>query len=211
MKRVAVTQRVDWLEDRNEWRDALDQNLNCWLISAGFLPIPVPNSMLEIVWNGEPLLHRWLQEMAPDAVVLSGGNDLGQRIQRDATERYLLDYASTRLLPVLGICRGMQMLNHWAGGSLKKIVGHVATRHQLIGEYSHEVNSYHQYVLEDCPINFKVTARSQEGEIEAIRHVSLPWEAWMWHPEREVSFNPYDLQQLQVLFCREQHGYVDIE
>ncbi len=200
MIRVIVSQRVDWLEDRKERRDSIDQNLNYWLIAAGFLPIPVPNTMLRTTWRGKPLLQHWLQEMEPNAVLLSGGNDLGQVAERDATEHYLLDYASKLLLPMLGICRGMQMINQWAGGSLKRVPGHVATRHQLIGEYTDVVNSYHQYGLKECPKNFKVIAATQEGHIEAIRHLSLPWEGWMWHPERETSFKSNDLQRLKSLF-----------
>ena len=56
-----------------------------------------------------------------------------------------------------------------------------------------EVNSYHNLVLTSCPSEYDVIARSIDGEIEAIRHQSLPWEGWMWHPEREKVFNADDI------------------
>ena len=43
MKFVLVSQRIDFLEDRNEKRDAFDQNLVQFLKKCGFLPTPVPN------------------------------------------------------------------------------------------------------------------------------------------------------------------------
>ncbi len=104
---------------------------------------------------------------------------------RDATERYLLSWAEKNLVPVLGICRGMQMMGVWAGGSLKRMAGQV-TRHLLQGEVVGEVNSFHDFSLSGCPLGFEVVARSEDGEIEAIRHTDLPWEGWMWHPEREA-------------------------
>jgi putative glutamine amidotransferase len=94
----------------------------------------------------------------------------------------------------------MQMLAHWSGVSLKPVTGHVRTRHQLSGQIAAEVNSYHSLALADCPPGFEVLARSEDGEIEAIRHLQRPWQGWMWHPERENDFASHDLQRLQQLF-----------
>ncbi len=40
---VGITQRVDFVEDRAEFRDALDQRLAMWVRQAGFLPVAVTN------------------------------------------------------------------------------------------------------------------------------------------------------------------------
>lgn len=194
MKVVAVSQRVDMYPQRSETRDALDQRLVGFLLGAGFIPVPVPNGLPPVS------LDHWLAAVSPQALVLSGGNDIGQCPARDLVEAQLLDHARSGNLPVLGICRGMQMLGHWSGGELKPVTGHVRTRHRLSGRIVAEVNSYHNLALADCPQGFEVLARSEDGEIEAIRHLQLPWEGWMWHPEREADFAEHDIQRIKQLF-----------
>lgn len=203
MKIVAVSQRADQFPDRNETRDALDQRLITFLAIVGFIPVPVPNGLFNSLpagrWDHETL-DSWLAAVKPQAFVLSGGNDIGQCTERDLTEGWLLDYASQYQRPLLGICRGMQMMAYWTGDDLCSVQGHVRTRHRLNGEITGEVNSYHGFSLANCPAGFEVLARSEDGEIEAIRHQSLPWEGWMWHPEREENFAARDVQRIKALF-----------
>ena len=198
MKVVAVSQRVKDYPDRNERLDALDQRLTEFLLAAGFLPIPVPNSLFAERTGGE-IFERWIARSAPQAIVLSGGNDVGSCRSRDLTENSLLDYAERNQLAVLGICRGMQMIGVRAGVELRAVAGHVRTRHAVSGELVRDVNSYHNLALAACPAGFDVLARSADGEIEAIRHQTLPWEGWMWHPEREPAFAVDDIARVRVL------------
>ena len=205
MKVVAISQRVDVFPERGENRDALDQRLVAFLLAAGFLPVPVPNGLCMQTLDGgliHDALGDWLNAVSPQAIVLSGGNDIGQCPARDLTEGALLDHARSHNLPVLGICRGMQMMAHSAGGELQPVTGHVRTRHTLSGQIVAEVNSYHSFALAGCPEGFEILARSEDGEIEAIRHLDLPWEGWMWHPEREADFASHDLHRLKKLFIR---------
>ena len=199
MKVVAVSQRIDVHTDRHERRDALDQRLCAWLAMAGYLPVPVPNSFKGPA-SDENVLPAWLDALKPAAVVLSGGNDIGAAIERDNTERQLLAYAQKHALPALGICRGMQMMGVCAGGELTSVQGHTRTRHALRGELAGDVNSFHDNSLAACPTGYTVTATTEDGCIEAIRHESLAWEGWMWHPEREADFRLRDLERLQKLF-----------
>lgn len=207
---VAVTQRVDVAVGRDESRDAIDQRLPHWLASSGFVPVCVPNGLCSSDGSRQvtpdcTMLEQWLQSVRPNALLLSGGNDIGEFPQRDATEAYLLSWAEKNRIPVLGICRGMQMIAVWAGAKLHRVGGHVRARHQLtlatgIGVLSEEVNSFHDWAIATCPKHFEVMAHAEDGQIEAIRHRDLPWEGWMWHPERETTINPVDTERMQRLF-----------
>lgn len=203
--KVAISQRVDHWEERGERRDALDQRLSQWLWAMECLPLPIPNSLASLDGahaNGS-VLHVWLRAVAPDALLLSGGNDIGSVQERDLTEAQLLGYARDRALPVLGICRGMQEMAVWSGGRLAPVIGHVRTCHRLRvvegGAWPDTVNSFHTLALDGCPSEYRVAARSEDGVIESIRHTQLPWEGWMWHPERVQSFNTQEMMRFRTL------------
>ena len=193
MKLVAVSQRIDSLTDREEVRDGLDQRLVAFLNTSGFFSVPVPNILNRVSLNA------FLTRLSPDSIVLSGGNDIDEFSTRDFTEDVLLDYAELNQLPVLGICRGMQVMACRAGAKLHPVGGHVAIRHDVTGEIHRKVNSYHNFSVSNCPADFHVLARSMDKNIEAIRHNHRSWEGWMWHPEREVDFSE-DIQRLRLLF-----------
>ena len=200
MKTVVVSQRVDNYVERNEIRDAIDQKLTLWLSQAGYIVIPIANQLALVPTAQEIGFHDWINSIKPDAIVLSGGNDIGEFIERDNLERALLAYASHLKIPVLGLCRGMQMMAVVAGVELKAVAGHVRKRHRLKGQITDEVNSYHHLVLSQCPTDYTVLASSDDNQIEAIQHQHLPWQGWMWHPERELIFSDQDTQRLKALF-----------
>lgn len=193
--KIGVTMRIVQADGYIEPRDALAQDwgrfLAAALPNAGWMPLPNLGAD-DIV----PYCERW----GIDRLILSGGDDLGAAALRDATERGLLDWAEAGEIPVLGICRGMQLLADRAGTSLHEIDGHVAMRHPLQGERSDVVNSFHRLGLEACPAGYGVTARTDDGSIEAIYHSRLPWAGWMWHPEREASPSPIDIHAIESLF-----------
>lgn len=198
---VGVTQRVDINEQTGEVRDAIDQQLFIWLTDAGFLPVQIPNGLIERVGA----LDNWIEVVKPNAIILSGGNDIGQCAGRDATEAYLIGWCKQNSVPMLGICRGLQVMASYAGSSLQRVEGHVRTRHELIFQqtdhnFPTNVNSYHNWAPVECPVGFVVMAVSEDGSIEAIKHKELPWEAWMWHPERDHPFQPTDTKRINRLF-----------
>lgn len=189
MKPVLVSQRVEVLPDRNERRDALDQQLAVFLAACGFLAVPVPNQ--------PSLVSSLFDIIQPAGVILSGGNDLaalgGDAPERDATEALLVDAAAASGIPVIGICRGMQFLIHRDGGELKQLTGHRAVRHQLSGTVNREVNSFHNWAITACGPEWRALSRAAEGSIEHAEHVSRRQTAIMWHPEREAGFLEEDI------------------
>ena len=121
MKKIAITQRVQILSDINERRDALSQEWVSLANTCGFLPILLPNSLQTV--------QQILQEIQIDGLMFSGGNDLvaygGDAPERDEVEHFLIDYAVFRRVPLLGVCRGMQILNVALGGTLcQHVNGH---------------------------------------------------------------------------------------
>lgn len=150
-----------------------------------------------------------------DALLLSGGGDIhpsyyGKHLtgldtsvdqQRDEREWELLQQFCAGKKPVFGICRGIQVIDVFFGGTLFRHLGtahvHDTTIHtvvtsedgclrSLFGE-TLPVNSYHHQAIRTLGAGLHVTAVSDaDGVIEAIEHDSLPVMAVQWHPERMV-------------------------
>lgn len=204
---IGITQRIDIIKTRKEVRDSLDQRLVEWVLSLGFCPVPIPNTLVSLdkSIDNQSVINRWASEVKIDAIILSGGNNIGDFQHRDITEKCFLKWAEERGIPVLGICRGMQVIGKYFGVDLIEVDGHVGSYHMLDknnpnkNEFPELVNSYHNFSLQRCPDVCRVLARSQDGEIEAIAHKDLPWEAWMWHPEREVTFSEIELGRFMEL------------
>lgn len=188
MKRVFITQRVEWIEPIRERRDALSQEWAALAETCGFLPLLLPNR-LETV-------RRMAEELPPDGILLTGGNDLaaygGDAPDRDETEEFLIHLSMGGRIPLLSVCRGTQMLLHHFGTPLQKIEGHVRTEHPLSN--GDTVNSFHGWGALECRPPLEAAARSGDGVVEAIRHLDCPWiQGVMWHPERYHPFRERDI------------------
>jgi N5-(cytidine 5'-diphosphoramidyl)-L-glutamine hydrolase len=193
MKTVAVTQRVVVDPTYGTRRDCLDQVWAKFLLACGLIPIPIPNSVEAALRISENV----------DGIVLTGGNDLsaygGDAPDRDKTETALLDFAEKRDLPVLGVCRGMQMILHHFGNRLEKVQGHVAPRQRILMEgKSVEVNSFHNFGAMEVSPPLMTWAIAEDGVIEAVRHAGRRVLGVMWHPERVDPFAADDV----ALFSR---------
>jgi putative glutamine amidotransferase len=138
-------------------------------------------------------------------LVLTGGNDLaecgGDAPERDAVEFALLDWAERRGLPVLGVCRGMQVIQRRFAIGLRHVEGHVAERQVIqIEDEPREVNSYHRFAAFDSRPPLDVWAVADDGVIKAVRHSARPITGIMWHPERCTPFSPADVALFRRVF-----------
>lgn len=198
---ILITQRIVYESSIGETRDAIDHRFVDWVIKIGGLPQLMPNNLGD-------LLRNWLDELKPSAVVLSGGNDIGEFPERDRTEAVIIEYAKKKNIPLLGICRGAQVMANIGGVEIVPVKKHVCTNHLLIGKevelglLPSEVNSFHNLGMLKCPKDYRVLATCSDGVIEAFQHKKLPWEAWMWHPEREKPFRKLELDRAKKLLIK---------
>jgi putative glutamine amidotransferase len=176
-----------------------------------------------------------------DGIILTGGEDINPlqyndtinlavcgdiNYQRDTLERKLFDFAFKNKLPLVGVCRGMQMMNVASGGSLYgDIPSEIGTTviHRNNGEVMHEialscnnpyytnlifplykdtflVNSWHHQGLKDISENLRIIARSYDGLPEAtVMDTSVhPFMiAVQFHPERLGKDNGIHQQMLE--------------
>ena len=153
-----------------------------------------------------------------DGVLLCGGGDITPALYgmsdegtnhgvdpvREAADLRLIADCMAAGKPLLGICRGMQMLNVFFGGTLLQDLGgknaaHAGTpegdrRHAVhaVGQgvlpslygAEFEVNSNHHQAVRVPGAGLRVTCRGADGVIEAMEHEMLPVLAVQWHPER---------------------------
>ena len=183
--------------------------------SAGGVPILIP--------AGEPDSSTILSRL--DGLILSGGGDLDPEIyngashvtiynvdrERDRSEISLAQLILSTNIPVLGICRGLEVLVVATGGSLiphlPDEVGEVvihrahqssAIEHsvkiaansrlaEIVGATELNVFSWHHQAASIVPQEWNVTARAADGVIEALEHKHHPWAiALQWHPELAI-------------------------
>ncbi|MGE3728711.1 MAG: gamma-glutamyl-gamma-aminobutyrate hydrolase family protein [Candidatus Sericytochromatia bacterium] len=195
---IAVTQRVVIDPQTAERRDALDQRWGEFLANVGVLPLLLPNSL--------PVALSILANVPVSGLLLTGGNSLvacgGDAPERDQLEFELLALAKRSNWPVLGVCRGMQVIQTHLGHSLKQISGHVVAVQEIqIHGQRQNVNSYHTWGNNEAGPECEVWAKADDGIIKAIRHKDLPWWGMMWHPERIAPFRNRDLAIFREVFA----------
>jgi gamma-glutamyl-gamma-aminobutyrate hydrolase PuuD len=152
------------------------------------------------------------------------GNDAPDE-ERDALEAALLDQALECGLPVLAICRGMQLFNVVHGGSLIQHLDNAAVHRvrdndpalpvhnivvepgsrlaAILGEGVHPVNSRHHQAVGRVGAGLRVSARSApDGVIEALERADRKFAlAVQWHPEDQARLEPSQ-QKLFEAFAR---------
>lgn len=187
------------------------------VLKAGGIPLVIP------AYEDMEALAATLERI--DGLLLSGGADMNPLLmgeepvpglggicpQRDKAELWLIRMAYNRQIPIMGICRGIQMLACALGGSViqdlnsqykeeslikhsqqlaREYASHTvrieenSLLHEIIGETQLAVNSFHHQAVCETGSCLKVSARAKDGVIEAIEsteHKSVL--GVQWHPE----------------------------
>lgn len=196
------------------------------VLEAGGAPVLLPN----LVDAAEQYVNQL------DALLFSGGVDLHPSFyqedpvlglgeiddERDAFEVVLYHAARKAGLPILGICRGMQIINVFEGGSLYQ---HLPNHPEFWGDHAqkalppnlaHEVilepdtrlaqhhpelrirvNSYHHQGVKALAPTLQMAATSTDGLVEAYQGDGIF--AVQWHPELTFQKHPHHLAPFQVL------------
>jgi N5-(cytidine 5'-diphosphoramidyl)-L-glutamine hydrolase len=197
VRTVAITQRVAIVPEYAERRDCLDQEWPKFLQACGLLPLALPNV--------RAVALALCERAQLCGLILTGGNDLvalgGDAPERDEVEAALLSMARQRSLPVVGVCRGMQLIQHTYGVPLQEVDGHVCHDRLISVEgRARHVNSYHRFAARrSCP-ELQVWAAADDGVVKAIRHNDEPVTGIMWHPERCVPFAADDIALFRRVF-----------
>ncbi len=206
------------------WRDA---SWGPWTdMPACLAPQAYVNSIL--VAGGFPLLVPPLPEMdgfaeealaAMDGLILVGGDDIGSahygadahptadppNVRRDTAELALLRGALDRDMPVLGVCRGFQLLNIAYGGTLEQHLGDIVDGdvHRVrLGEWSNHpieitggrlqelvtsgtvIHSHHHQGIATVGEGLAVTAKAPDDTVEGLEDPSKAFcIGVLWHPE----------------------------
>jgi len=192
MKKIGITLRVENFTKYNEKRDAISHDWIKYLSDKNILPIFIPNNL--------PNLDLFLDTMKLDGIILSGGDNPGESLERDVTEEKLLNYGIKKSIPIIGICRGLQVINNFFGGKIEidSSNTHVKTNHKIqiidnkfknfFNSNELTVNSFHNNIILENFLGkeIKIFAKSKhDNTIEGIIHEKLPIMGVMWHPERE--------------------------
>lgn len=150
-----------------------------------------------------------------DGIVLPGGTDvdpahygaepspdlMDPEPARDAHELALLEAAAAADVPVLAICRGLQVVNVWRGGTLHQHVPEHGLFEEPPDKLQHEVtftpgsvlagvygrsamvNSLHHQTVDRLGEGLEVTAEAPDGTVEGLECGDAPVVAVQWHPE----------------------------
>lgn len=203
---------------------ALEASWGAWSLPAALVPLSYVAS-IELV-GGRPLVvppvENAVEETldALDGLVFSGGADVGPdaygaephpettmvQPERDRAELALLEAAIAREMPVLAICRGMQLLNVLHGGRLHQhlpeLLGHerhrevpgtfsehevriapASTIGRIVGEAA-TVKSHHHQGLDRVGARLDAVGWAEDGSIEAIEDPDHRFALGvLWHPE----------------------------
>nr|WP_263323132.1 aminodeoxychorismate/anthranilate synthase component II [Neobacillus sp. Marseille-Q6967] len=161
-----------------------------------------------VVKRNDQLTLEDIKEMHPDYILISPGpgNPDSAGICLDVVKNFY------DKIPILGVCLGQQIIAQAFGGKIKKAK---MPMHGKVSEIKHDqrgvfydlpsslkVARYHSLVVDEStlPAYFEISARSEDGEIMAIRHNQFMVEGVQFHPEAILT--EYGMEMLKNFFTK---------
>lgn len=216
MKKIGVTTYIDTCGKKN--RNMISTSSVKAIDSADGIPIVIPLSVKHDKLEG------YIDTI--DGIIFTGGVDINPSLYghepidhtkhvsdiRDSVEMHLLRLAIEKGIPVMGICRGFQLINIYYGGTLYQDINteyDTSLDHQGkqvgSGGLAHDVelledskvfdvykkrilgvNSMHHQAINLLGDGLRVTARASDGIVEAIEHRTDNVMGVQWHPENLI-------------------------
>ena len=209
---------------RNYHRTTVSIDYTKGVIEGGGIPIVIPTTGdIEIIKEQLNLIDGLILSGGPDINPIYYGEDLKEKIgvispERDDNEIKILKEFLKTEKPILGICRGHQLLNVYFGGTLYQDLSYFEMEplkhrqdlypeleihnvaieknsilEKLYGE-SIRTNSFHHQAINKLGEGFKVIARSSDGIVEAIEKIDHKFCLGIqWHPEMMVARGNKDM------------------
>lgn len=191
--RIGVTMRVTEATNYKEVRDSIAMD---W---AKYLKSELPTCKWMFIPNIEEDAVAYFQKWNLNVLILTGGDDIGKYPSRDITEISLLQMANRNNIPIIGICRGMQLIHTYFNGKLEKgikyfIKNHRNNQHLIVMKQNKYItNSFHSNKIDEATVHkdFKIVARCDtDNSIEAFEKPNVL--GVMWHPERTIPYQKWN-------------------
>lgn len=227
-KIVGISLRVVEATNYKEPRDSISHDWIRYLSRYDVTPVLIPNVLSNV--------SEFIKSIKPSALILSSGNNISPQnknerqegiddvsLDRDHTEREIIQYAIDNRVPLLGVCRGMQMLNVYFDGSLLRNLTDLCGTSAVHANATHEIeidemrindmlnpddlvtNSYHNQAVTLSTLSSQLETFVMTGYevVEGLYHPNLPIAGIQWHPERPGSTEQVDKILFNALLSQE--------
>ncbi|EAK0277950.1 gamma-glutamyl-CDP-amidate hydrolase [Campylobacter jejuni] len=184
---IGITQRLICNESYHEERECLALDWGKLFnkdLFKNFTPLPLS---YEIDFSHYKHLIK--------AVILSGGNDLSfyspnvLSKKRDLYEKQVIEICLKEKIPLLGICRGAQMIAHYFNSHISPCENHIDKHEVFFSKEKFISNSFHNFAIEKLGEDLVELCLAKDNTIEAFKHKYENIFGIMWHIERENGLN----------------------
>jgi len=210
---IGITGHLEYI-DPNSKSTEYFSNCSEAIRKAGGIPylLPITSNKNEILFHLKKI----------DGLFLAGGGGISKKLEnkknlpqlkdinpgRYEFEKILISLAKKMNLPIIGLCRGHQMITEIFGGTLKNLTKEEKKLHfqkkpgsqsvhqvkinkksklyQILKKETLNVNSFHRQITDKVPKGFRISSLFEDKVIESIEHKDRPIMGLQFHPEKQL-------------------------